>query len=61
MKQVRCLTCSTILGLIINEPDREVFIELYREFLVCVNGHNNKIVEEYNGDPDIVTPFYQAD
>lgn len=61
MKQVKCLTCSTILGLIIEEPYRDEFIELYREFLVCVNGHNNKIVEEYSGDPEIETPFYQAD
>ncbi len=50
-----------MLGLIIDEPDREVYIELYREFLVCVNGHNNKIVEDYAGDPEIATPFYQAD
>lgn len=61
MKMVRCATCANIIGLIIRDPDREVFIELYREFLICANGHNDKIVEEYEGDPDIVTPFYQAE
>ena len=61
MKKVTCAPCSGILGLIIDEPDREVFIELYREFIVCLCGSHDRTVEDYAGDPDIETQFYQAD